>query len=68
MPPRKLTGGQVHRHIVSHIEKHGQSPSYREIGRHFNVAATTARRYVLELRDRGLIKVLPGFHRGIVMF
>lgn len=54
--------------VVDYIAKHnGHSPTYREIGRYFEIAPKNARQHIRALACKGVLSYTEGTARSIVV-
>ena len=58
---------KVLRYIRAYVDEHGFPPSRRDIAEHCEVAPWTAQRWLEELRDRGLVRVVAKGPRSMTV-
>jgi SOS-response transcriptional repressor LexA len=64
MTPRQLAAAQA---IQKFIKENGHSPSIRELGGLLGCGATTAHWLVKQLRERRIVRSLPGHFRALAL-
>lgn len=57
----------VYSFVQDFVRRHGYSPTYREIGRHFAIAPKNARQHILALARKGTLTHAEGTARSIVL-
>jgi len=58
---------EVLQYLREYQEAQGYSPTYREIGRHFEIAPKNARKRILVLARKGMLSCEEGTARSIVL-
>lgn len=61
------TEHEVLGYLCRYIDETGVAPSMREIAKGLGMSAPGVRSVLLRLQDKGLVKMLPGVARGIVV-